>query len=99
MKTKHLPTYIIHLLNLLICCFIFFIILHIAGCASTPPVTPHVIDTDLLECREYEVVNTDTLQLRKKADWPIQHCNGFWAMPPNEAALWKKWFIDQKAAQ
>jgi hypothetical protein len=68
----------------------------ILSCASAPQVTPHVIDTQLQECREYKVVNTDTLEVRKVKDWPIQHCEGFWAIPPEEAALLKAWYLKQK---
>ena len=68
----------------------------LSGCAGVPEISPHVIDSDISECREYKIVNPDTLEVKKVKDWPIEHCNGFWAVPPEQARLWKEWLLKQR---
>jgi hypothetical protein len=46
--------------------------------------TPHFIDTDLSECREYEVVSDSPLTFRYKGYYPIDHCNGYIAVPADQ---------------
>lgn len=75
---------------------LFAVVIVFSGCAGTPKMTPHFIDTDIKECREYEVVNKDTLQIKKVKDWPIAHCNGMFAIPKEEARAWKEWYLEKQ---
>lgn len=71
--------------------------LSFTGCASMPEVTPHVVDTQLMRCREYTVIDKENLTIKFKKSWPIEHCNGFYAIPQEEAALLKNYFLQMKS--
>lgn len=66
------------------------------GCVGAPKITPHYIDTQLNECREYEVTNKEQMTIRFKEAHPLSHCNGFFAVPASEAARWRKYCLDSK---
>jgi len=78
---------------------IYVLFLILSSCAGAPPLSPHFIDTDLMECREYEIVDREKLTIRKKRDLPIQACNGFFALPASEAAAWKRYYLKNKDKQ
>lgn len=69
----------------------------LVSCGDNPPdTTPHFIDTDLKTCREYTVINEDQLTLAFKQSWPIEHCNGYFAIPGGEFKLWKEYILKKK---
>ena len=70
-------------------------VLILSACGSNPPdATPYFIDTDLKECREYEVVNKTDYSIKFKQSWPLEHCNGYFAVPGKQAAEWKQYLLD-----
>lgn len=75
---------------------IYVLFSFLSACGGAPPISPHFIDTDLMECREYEVVDKDKLIIKKKRDLPIEECNGFFAVPASEARAWKEYYLKNK---
>lgn len=75
---------------------IYVLFLFLSACGGAPPITPHFIDTDLMECREYEVVDKEKMIIKKKRDLPIEACNGFFAIPAAEARAWKEYYLKNK---
>ena len=74
----------------------------IISCDDSPELTPHFVDVDLQECREYEIIDKKAMIIKKKKDWPIEHCNGFFAIPADQARAWKEYYIkkrEQKSCQ
>jgi hypothetical protein len=72
------------------------------SCEDSPDMTPHFVDVDLQECREYEIIDKKAMIIKKKKDWPIDHCNGFFAIPADQARAWKEYYIkkrEQKSCQ
>jgi hypothetical protein len=80
-------------LNLKLSCLILVLL---SACAEQPKLTPYFIDTDLSECREYEVIDKENFKVQFKASHPIDHCNGFFAVPAKEAAEWKQYLLEFK---
>jgi len=75
----------------------------ITACAGLPEVHPHVLDTQLGEMREYEVINDDA-DVRYKVNHPMTwgrdtYGNGFWCIPPKEAAALKSWYLKNKKSK
>lgn len=68
----------------------------LSSCDDAPDLTPHFVDTDLKTCREYEVIDQDRLTLAFKQSWPIEHCNGYFAIPGGEFKLWKEYLLKKK---
>lgn len=71
-------------------------LISLTACAGAPKLTPHAIDTDLMECREYKVINETQLVIKYEKSWPIEHCNNFFAIPWSQAERWKKYCLDNK---
>ena|GEM_PF-4079563 len=46
--------------------------------------TPHFIDTDLDECREYEIVSENPFTVRYKTYHELKKCNGYICVPPSQ---------------
>lgn len=70
----------------------------LVGCAGAPKLTPHFLDTQLMELREYEVINSQTMAIKFKEIHPITqgqdgYGNGFFCIKGEEAKLWKEYMI------
>ena len=68
----------------------------LSACAGIPKITPHVIDTQLNECREYKVVDYENVKIKFVKSHPIDKCNGYYSLPPKEAAELKAWYLKNK---
>lgn len=66
------------------------------ACAEPPKLTPHFIDTDLNECREYEIIDKENFTVQFKTSHPLEKCNGYFAVPAKEAAEWKRYLLELK---
>lgn len=72
---------------------LLIIVLVSTSCESPPKITPFVIDTDLQECREYEVTDQENFIIKFKESHPINYCNGFWSTSPSDFAIAKDYLI------
>lgn len=73
----------------------------LSSCAGAPKLTPHFLDTQLKEMREYEVIDKTTLTIKFKARHPMDwgkntYGNGFFCIPPDEPGLWKAYCLKHK---
>ena len=73
----------------------------LSSCGTMPKVHPHVLDTQLKEMREYEIVDPNNLIVRYKEAHPMNwgsdsYGNGYWCVPPSEAAALKEWYLKNK---
>lgn len=58
----------------------------LSGCASTLKPTPYVMSVKNRQCAEYKVVQDNPIQFAFVAWHPISECDGFFALPPPQAA-------------
>lgn len=70
---------------------IFLTALNLSSCAQFPPLHPHIIAKDkngVLFCGEYKEVkqeNACAIAFSEEPVWyPIDHCIGFFALPPSD---------------
>lgn len=72
---------------------LLIIVLVNISCEKPPKVTPFVIDTDLQECREYEVIDQENFIIKFKESHPIEYCNGYWSASPSDFAAAKEYLV------
>ena len=65
-----------------------------SGCANS--VTPFVVDTQLMEAREYEVIDKDKAIIKYKQSHDISVVNGFWCVPPEQAVEMRAKYLESK---
>lgn len=65
------------------------------SCDKPPKITPHVIDTDLMECREYEIIDHENFIIKFKESHPITKCNGYYSISAEEMANLKQYWLEQ----
>lgn len=78
---------------------IFFV-----GCAGAPKITPHILDTQLNELREYEVLDAERMTIRFKKEHPLPrgragYGNGFFCAPQAEVAAWRDWCLRKECTK
>lgn len=72
------------------------------GCAHFPELHPHLIFLSASTCTEYAVVNqADSCNMTyiPIKDWPIEHCDKFTALPPEDIAALKEYQKKQCTTQ
>lgn len=79
---------------------LIFGMLSLSACAGAPKVTPHILDTQLGEMREYRFTNDYDLRGPVKIhdmQWGRDtYGNGFMCIPLDEAAKFRRWAMQQK---
>lgn len=85
---------------LLVC--LFFFVAALTSCAGTPSFSPHYLDTQLKEMREYEVVDPKNFSIKYKDRHPMtwgsgrSYGNGFFCIPAGEAAAWRQHLLRER---
>lgn len=77
----------------------FLVLLFVfVGCKTNtyPKTSPHVVDTDLMEVREYEIVDPKTIVVKYKTTHPIEKANGMWCIPKEQVSSWKQFLIESQ---
>lgn len=74
------------------------LVIAVAGCAGAPKITPHILDTQLNELREYEVMDPEQMTIRYKRSHALPRSrdgygNGFFCAPQSEVAAWRDWCL------
>lgn len=74
------------------------------GCAGAPKITPHVLDTQLMELREYKVIDAKNLTIQFVQSHPMTasqntYGNGFWCIPADQAKTWQQWCLKNKCVK
>lgn len=76
----------------------FLILVSLISCAQFPKLHPHLIvyqpDKSQLLCGEYEVVKQDnvcSIEYKFKQWHPIEHCNGYFSLPPEDIIALKNY--------
>lgn len=80
------------------------LVVSLGACADLPKVTPHFLDTQLEEMREYQVVDKKRLEIKFKKAHPMEwgkntYGNGFICIPPQEAAELKSWYLKMQSQE
>lgn len=77
---------------------ILLLLLAINGCNEAPDIHPYFIDTDLKEVREHSVLDKPNFVISEQPVkvWPLEHANGFFCIPPEEARAVKEYILKIK---
>lgn len=68
--------------------------LMVSGCVTFPRLHPHLISIKDDKCIEYVVQNqADACNITyvKSTEWPLDHCDVFTALPPEDVAALKEY--------
>lgn len=69
-----------------------FLTISLCGCTHFPEMHPHLISVKDGKCVEYQVESqTDACNIvySLKQEWPLEHCDLFTALPPEDIAALK----------
>jgi hypothetical protein len=77
-------------------------IVSLSACAGAPPISPHFLDTQAKEMREYQVVDANKMTFDYKQSHPMQwgkdtYGNGFVCIPPEQFAEWREYYLKNKS--
>lgn len=78
-----------------------FFALALSACESAPPLSPHFLDTQGKEMREYEIVDpakmTFKFKFAHRMDWGKDtYGNGFVCIPPEQFVEWREYYLKNK---
>lgn len=69
------------------------------GCSQLKPfpsISKYVIDLPNALCGEFKLVDAEKQTYEYVGDHPIEYCDGFFSMSPQDEILVKDWILDAK---
>ena len=71
--------------------------LMLSACDKAPETHPHFIDVGLNECAEHAILDPANMTISDQPSkiWPIEHCDGYFAIPITEAKAWKDYLLQK----
>lgn len=69
------------------------------GCSQLKPfpeISKYVIDLPNKECGQFKLIDPENQTYEYVGSYPIEYCDGFFSMTPQDEILVKNWILDAK---